>query len=321
MIQKIKQQWFLLGLILVSFSVILDSSNTLSDIGIRLKNNSGPEIMICLIFFISGLMIEVYQIQAGIKDTKATLLALIVIVVFSPLVAMLFTVFPLETGALIGLFIVAVMPTTLSSGVVMTRAAGGNMAHALFVTISSNFLGIFTIPFILSFLLSFLDQGKELVIDQKAIMMKLILLVLLPFIIGICMKIVINKRQQLNTNKLQLINQLMIISIVFMSLSGAKQVLLAYKMMFIPILVLVTVFHVVLLCVSFALTNIFTIGKGRYESIIFMGSQKTLPLSVMIQVTYFNEFGMALLVCVLHHIVHLMIDGYLSAKMGKEEDK
>jgi len=36
----------------------------------------------------------------------------------------------------------------------------------------------------------------------------------------------------------------------------------------------------------------------------------------MIQVTYFSEFGTALFVCVLHHIVHLMIDGYLSTKMN-----
>ena len=37
----------------------------------------------------------------------------------------------------------------------------------------------------------------------------------------------------------------------------------------------------------------------------------------MIQVTYFSEFGTALLVCVLHHIVHLMMDGYLSTKMNQ----
>jgi sodium/bile acid cotransporter 7 len=78
------------------------------------------------------------------------------------------------------------------------------------------------------------------------------------------------------------------------------------------------VFHLILLGSSFILIRFFQVGKGRRESIIFMGSQKTLPLSVMIQVTYFSEFGIALLVCVVHHIVHLMIDGYLSTKMSRD---
>jgi sodium/bile acid cotransporter 7 len=49
-----------------------------------------------------------------------------------------------------------------------------------------------------------------------------------------------------------------------------------------------------------------------------MGSQKTLPLAVMIQITCFPEYGTALLVCVLHHILHLMIDGYLATRIEKK---
>ncbi|MCK4767246.1 MAG: bile acid:sodium symporter, partial [Desulfobacula sp.] len=118
--QKIKKQWFLLGLVLIFLVVILDPSNTLVKIGMVLKDNHGPEIMIFLIFIISGLLIESDQIRAGIKDIKSTLLSLLVIVVFSPIAAGLLCLLPLETGVVIGLFIVAVMPTTLSSGIVMT---------------------------------------------------------------------------------------------------------------------------------------------------------------------------------------------------------
>ena len=316
MIQKIKKQWFLLSLVLIFAAVILDRSNSLSKIGIVLKNHHGPETIIFLIFIISGLLIESDQIREGVKDIQSTLLSLAVIIVFAPITAGLISVLPFETGVVIGLFIVAVMPSTLSSGVVMTGTAGGNMAHALFVTIISNFIAIFSIPFILTMLLSLQNLEKELVIDQGAIIIKLAFLVLVPLLIGICAKAKLFKARYLGKFKLQIINQCLIITIVFISLADVKQVLLGKGRAVFYIIVLVGIFHLILLGFSFLLVKLFSVEKGRCESIIFMGSQKTLPLSIMIQVTYFNEFGTALLVCVIHHIVHLMIDGYLSAKMS-----
>ncbi len=317
MIQKIKEFWFLLGLVLVFIAIIIDKSNTLARIGIILKNNHTSEIIIFLIFIVSGLLIEKDQIKAGIKDIKSTLLSLIVILIVAPTAALLAIFIPLETGVVIGLFLVAVMPTTLSSGVVMTGTAGGNMAHALFITIISNFIGIFSIPFILSWLLLFLNETKGLTIDQGAIIIKLIIIVLVPLIIGIYSKPFVYKIFHPDKKKLQMINQCMVIGMVFISLAGAKQVIMGKSSSFFYIILLVTVFHLILLGSSYVLIKIFSIKKGSCESILFMGSQKTLPLSIMIQVSYFSEYGIALLVCVMHHIVHLLIDGYLSVRMGK----
>ncbi|MBT5973529.1 bile acid:sodium symporter [Desulfobacula sp.] len=316
MVQKVKKQWFLLSLVFVFAAVIFDSSNILVKIGFFLKGNHGPEVLIFIIFIISGLLIESDQIKAGIRDIKSTVLALAVIIIIAPIAAGLICLLPLETGVAIGLFIVAVMPTTLSSGIVMTGTAGGNMAHALLITILSNFIGIFSIPVILSILLSSLDQQKELMIDRGAIFFKLTILVLFPLIIGIMSKAVVFKTGQLGQFKLQVVNQWMIIGVVFIALSGVKQVILGSGLSFFYILVLVSGFHLMLLGSCFLLVIFFGVEKGRYESIFFMGSQKTLALSAMIQVTYFSEFGTALLVCVLHHIVHLMMDGYLSTSMN-----
>jgi len=316
MVQKVKKQWFLLSLVFVFAAVIFDSSNILVKIGFFLKGNHGPEVLIFIIFIISGLLIESDQIKAGIQDIKSTVLALAVIIIIAPIAAGLICLLPLETGVAIGLFIVAVMPTTLSSGIVMTGTAGGNMAHALLITILSNFIGIFSIPVILSILLSSLDQQKELMIDRGAIFFKLIILVLFPLMIGIVSKAVVFKTGQLGQFKLQVVNQWMIIGVVFIALSGVKQVILGSGLSVFYILVLVSGFHLMLLGSCFLLVSFFGVEKGRYESIFFMGSQKTLALSAMIQVTYFSEFGTALLVCVLHHIVHLMMDGYLSTSMN-----
>jgi sodium/bile acid cotransporter 7 len=301
----------------VFIAIVLDQSDTLAKMGIFLKDNYASEIIIFLIFIVSGLLIEKDQIKAGIKDIKSTFLSLLVIMIIAPTTAILVVFLPLETGIVIGLFLVAVMPTTLSSGVVMTGVAGGNMAQALFITIVSNFISIVSIPLILSWLLLFLNQSKELTIDQGAIIIKLTILVLVPLIIGIYAKPFVYKMIHLDKKKMQVINQCMVIGMVFVSLGGAKQVLMGKGISILYIIALVAVFHLILLGSSSILIKIFAIKKGSSESIIFMGSQKTLPLSIMIQVSYFNEYGIALLVCVLHHIVHLLIDGYISARMGK----
>ncbi|MCP4669762.1 MAG: bile acid:sodium symporter [Desulfobacula sp.] len=315
--QKIKEFWFLIGLVLVSIAIIVDQSNALAKFGIVLKDNYASEIIIFIIFIVSGLLIEKDQIKAGIKDIKSTLLSLMVILIIAPAAALLSIFLPLETGVVIGLFLVAVMPTTLSSGVVMTGAAGGNMAHALFITIISNFIGIVSIPFILSWLLLFLNQNRGLSIDQGAIIIKLVALVLVPLIIGIYTKPFMYKIFHPEKKKLQILNQCMVIGMVFISLAGAKQVLMGKGFSLFYIIILVMIFHLILLGSASVLIKVFSVKKGSCESILFMGSQKTLPLSIMIQVSYFSEYGIALLVCVVHHIVHLLIDGYLSARMGK----
>jgi len=175
-VQKIKKQWFFTGIVLIFIFVIFDKTATLAQAGIFLKDHNGSSFMIFFIFLFSGLIIEADQIKAGIKDVKATTTALVVIVIFAPVAAYVLTFMPLETGVALGLFIVAVMPTTLSSGVVMTGQASGNIAHALFVTILSNCVAIISIPIILPLLLLSLKLDAVLYIDQKAIFIKLLIL-------------------------------------------------------------------------------------------------------------------------------------------------
>ena len=314
MINIIKKQWFLCGLVLIFLAVIFDKTGRIAFAGIYLKNHSGSSAMIFFIFILSGMIIDIDQMKSGIRDVKSTLAALLMIIVISPFVAAAMSFLSLETGIVIGLFLVAVMPTTISSGVVMTGNAGGNMAHALFVTIVSNCIAIVSIPLVLSLLLLLQQQNTMLSIDQKAIIVKLLILVLLPLLTGMFLKKIFFNITANQKKIMGIINQCCVICIVFMSLSGVKEILISKSSSFLLIVPLVIFFHLCLLGFSCLVSRLLNIGKGKRESVIFMGSQKTLPLSVMLQMTYFPEYGTALLVCVVHHIIHLMIDGYLAVK-------
>lgn len=311
--------WFMAGLVAVTVVVMVDVGQWTISIGRWLKNHHGPDIIIVLIFFLSGLVLEADQIRKGLADIKATGAALLVIFAVAPLVAFFGSHLPLNVQILTGLCLVAVMPTTLSSGVVMTGAAGGNMAHALFVTIVANALAVLTIPFGLGMLISSLGSARAIEIDKAAITVKIALLVLAPLCTGLAVRAkahtVIRKIQ----SKVQWINQGLILTIVWMALCQSRTALVTHLSAMLPIIGLVFIFHLLLLAAAFSLTTLLGFPPGRRESVIFMGGQKTLPLSIILQVKLFPDYGLTLVFCVAHHIIHLIMDGYLVERLRQRK--
>jgi sodium/bile acid cotransporter 7 len=284
----IKKYWFMAGLIAIFVVTLADTTEAISGIGEWFKVHHGPAVAVILIFFFSGLLLETYLLSGQL---------------------------PLDTGVKIGIFLVAVMPTTLSSGVVMTGAAGGNMAHALVITILASGLSVFSIPLVLSFLLNLVGGKTDISFDKTAMMLKITGLVILPLCIGLAVKYYAKVFFQKHDATLQLLNQCLILAIVWMALSQARAAILNGGEMIGWVLGLVFVFHGVLLASAGLLSWGLQLGPGRRESVIFMGGQKTLPLSVILQVSLFPQYGLALVVCVVHHIVHLLMDGYLVGRL------
>jgi len=311
----IKKYWFLIGLFLVFVITVADVSETVSSVGGWLKMHRGPDAVIVLVFFFSGLILDARQIRSDVMDIKGIIAALIIIFLVAPFIGALFGAIPLDTSVIIGIFLVAVMPTTLSSGVVMTGAAGGNMAQALVITILANGLAVFTIPVMLSLLLRLVGGSAVVYIDKSAIMIKLGFYVLLPLCFGLTIKFLTKSSMDRFVYRLQMLNQLLVLAIVWMAMSQARSAIISGGASVGIILLLVFSFHGILLAVAGIFIGCLKLGKGRRESVIFMGGQKTLPLSIILQVSLFPQYGLALVVCVLHHLIHLLMDGYLVGRL------
>ena len=313
----IKKYWFIAGLVLVFVITVADTTETVSGIGRWFKMHRGPDAVIVLIFFFSGLILNAREIRSGLMDIKGIAIALVIIFLVSPITGALFGMASLSTGIKIGVFLVAVMPTTLSSGVVMTGAAGGNMAHALVITILANGLAVFTIPVALSLLLNLVGGTAVVAIDKLAIVIKLGFYVLLPLCTGLTIKFFTKSFMGRFALKLQVLNQWLVLGIVWMAMSQARDAIINSGGSVGIVFLLVFGFHGILLSCAGLFSKLLKLGRGRRESVIFMGSQKTLPLSVILQVSLFPQYGLALVVCVLHHMVHLLMDGYLVGRLRK----
>ena len=92
-----------------------DSREWTVSAGRWLKDHGGPAMVIFLIFLFSGLTLDTRLLKKGISDIPATLADLVVIFIFSPILALAFRYLPLDIQVLTGLYLVAVMPSTLSS--------------------------------------------------------------------------------------------------------------------------------------------------------------------------------------------------------------
>lgn len=309
--QFLKKNWFMFGLLGVAALAVGDVTGVTVNMGVWLKAHKGPDVIITLIFFLSGLSLDTSQIRAGVSDYQGTLLALVFIFILAPLLAALYSFLPLATGIIIGLLLVSTMPTTLSSGIVMTGSAGGNMAHALLITIIANALAVFTIPVTLGLLFSFNGESRVIEIDQLPMMIKIATLVLLPLILGILTRNRVKSFIKPILPYTSICNQLGILSIVWMGSCQGREAIVSNLESVPPVLLVTFTYHLILVVLAIIATRLTKIPKKRRESIIFMGCQKTLALSIILQVSLFPEYGLALIVCVLHHITHLAMDAFL----------
>ncbi len=316
MLKWIRKYWFLCALSAVCLLTLADGTGILAGAGLWLKQHRAPELNIVVIFLLSGLALSPKQLSSGLGDVGGLLFTAVNIFIVAPLLAAVFSLIPMDTGIVIGLFLVAVMPPTLSSGVVMTAAAGGNAAHALVTTVAANSVSVFTIPYAFSLLLIFIGQSAAVTIDKAAIMLKIAALVIVPLAVGMLLKYFFASIYARIGHKINTINQWLILFIVWLAFSQTRGMLIDSGLTVGLILAMVFFYHGLLLISGWLLIRLSGREKGRRESILFMGGQKTLPLSIILQVSLFPQYPVALLVCVLHHIVHLIMDGYIVQRLG-----
>ncbi|EYU37191.1 hypothetical protein MIMGU_mgv1a010978mg [Erythranthe guttata] len=134
------------------------------------------------IFVISGLTLRSDEIGAAAEAWPVGLFGLASILLFTPLFSKVILLLKLQPQEFVtGLAIFSCMPTTLSSGVALTRLAGGNSALALAMTVISNLLGILIIPFSISKLIG---AGVGVSVPAERLLRSLVLTLLVPLILG-----------------------------------------------------------------------------------------------------------------------------------------
>lgn len=142
------------------------------------------QIAVAVVFFVQGLQLPSNDLREGLMAWKLHLFCQSWVFLLVPGIAIglgypLRQWIPEELH--IGLLYLAVLPTTIATSAAFTAQAKGNTAGILFNICFANFLGLFLAPTVLAWLLA----AKSNVAPALGPMfLKIILLLLVPFLIG-----------------------------------------------------------------------------------------------------------------------------------------
>jgi solute carrier family 10 (sodium/bile acid cotransporter), member 7 len=304
-----KQLFLPLGLILaIIFALLIPAG------GAFISDYSGLKILVFIIFLVSGYQTGSKGLALNKNLAVLFLVAALISLLLAPLLGLIVSKilnFPFHLA--MGLIIISTVPPTISSGVVITQVSGGNSVLALFLTITLNLLGIFSMPFVLDLCLK---AAGPVDIDQIALLNKMLLSVLLPFIIG---KTIRNLRRKPKILPLwSYINSGCVILIVYSSLATSRAAFAGLTPSdYMTILAGVACVHLLLLGINAQAGKTLKLSAADSKAMLFVTSQKTMALALAVLANVNFDTGNAIIVCLMFHFFQLFVDSFLATAIQK----
>jgi sodium/bile acid cotransporter 7 len=296
------------GLILAGIAAIISS-----DPGSWLKQAGAVRLFIIIIFLVNGYQLKLVDFKLEKGFIKTFIWAVFISLICGPFIGQAVGNIVGLTGELaLGLIVMSTVPSTLSSGIVITEVSGGNRLWALFLTIGLNIVGIFTIPFMLELTL---HANEEIEISACPLFFKLFTYVLVPLVVGMLGRNLISGKDF--SKKVKYIPSTCVILTVWVALSASRELLMSVSLMnYFYITVAVLAVHIILLvCNAVVGQFILKLAVAENRALIFTASQKTLPIAIGILAVLGDQVAAALLTCLLFHFGQLVIDSIITAKM------
>ncbi|MBL6838453.1 MAG: bile acid:sodium symporter [Puniceicoccaceae bacterium] len=137
-----------------------------------------------VIFFLQGLGLPTSELATGYRPKRLHAFVLSWNYLLFPLVTGLVLIplsliLPVELR--LGFWLLAIVPTTVSSAVVFSTVSGGDTSNAIFSTVFSNLLSVILVPAVA---VAYLAAETEAEIPLASLVTRLFILIILPLIIG-----------------------------------------------------------------------------------------------------------------------------------------
>ena len=278
------------------------------------------------VFFICGLTTDASAVARAARSWKDVAFGLASNLIISPLLAgPIAARLPLAPPALAtGLAVFMCVPTTLSSGVALTTAAGGDAALALVLTLASNLLGVITTPLTVALVLG----GGGGALDPTPLLKTLLRAVALPLAAGAALRAGFRSLPPwaaAHKPALARASALALAAVPWMQVSQATRAGVP-----LPLIQLAAaagagvVLHCGLLALNWSAVSLLRPGRdaaGARCALIVCASQKTLPVACAVLASVVGaDAGVAAAPIVGVHLAQVLIDGVL-AQVGVEGKK
>ncbi|PPL14115.1 bile acid:sodium symporter [Oceanisphaera arctica] len=272
--------------------------------------------LVALIFLMNGLQTSLQQLRPEPCFGRTLLSGALISLLLSPLLGWLVYAFGgLDDSLRLGLLVMSMVPPTLSSCVVLTRITGGKASWSLFMTLGLNFIGIATIPFMLSLLV-----GDSMQLSPWPMLLTLLKIVLLPFIGGMLLRLWLPALGRLPW--LGQVSTLSVIVTSWITLSASGQAL--YQLSagaLLELSVWSVLLHVALLLLCVLGGRLLRLALAERRALMFTASQKTMPVAVSVLVGLGSNSGAAVVSCILFHFLQMLFDSLLASRIQRRQKR
>lgn len=286
-------------------------------------NNGG----IALILFMQGLSLAFDKIRSGAGNWRLHLVIQGFTFVIFPLIGLLMdwvvpAIWKSEPQAVRnGFLFLCVLPSTISTSVVLTAVAGGNTPGALFNAAASNILGVLITPFLVHLLMKGTGQTSS---DFGPLLLKITMLTLVPFSVGMILRPFVRDWADRSKKWFTRISNGVIVFIVYTAFCDSVKEDVWHRHGTSD--TLLTGLFVVLLFVGISYLVHWTclgLKLSREDRIAayFCAVKKTLAMGVPLAALIFGhtpELSLILLPIMLYHPLQLFVNGVLANQWAKQ---
>jgi sodium/bile acid cotransporter 7 len=267
--------------------------------------------VIFAVFICSGLSLQTAELLRRARDLKALLYAVLAVSAVFPLLGYVTgKTFMLPPGSFVGLMVVTSSPPALASGIILSTLAGGSVPMAILITIGCSTTAVLLMPTVLEILLGL---GMRIDLPVAEMMWDLGLVVILPTVIGQLIRWPLVDRIRRWRPTIALVQSSLVILMIFTAVSkGAGQLRAHGLPLVVHVAAVVVSVHCIMLAINHTAGRTMRLSGPALRSLTIVASQKTLPLSAYVAMTYFPAYPTAVISCVLFHLLQLMVDSLLA---------
>lgn len=224
-----------------------------------------------------------------------------------------------KTGIWLGIFFLATLPSTVSSSVVMTNIARGNVPAAIFDASISSLLGVFLTPLWMRMFIDASTGGRGI----GPVLLSLTIQVLLPVCLGVFANKYWGEFSRRNDKKLRKFDQATIVLIVYVSFcSSFKEKMFAglssYSLVLLSVGMIVLFFFVY--GIIYLICKILHFNREDTIATLFCGSKKSLVHGAAMSQVILSApkmAGILILPTMIYHALQLIIVSILAQHWAK----
>jgi sodium/bile acid cotransporter 7 len=306
------RRWFLI-LLVVGITLTLVQPHTVQAVVAPIPTQG----VVAITLFLMGWSLESRRLWQALARPLPALWAVTVTYGLTPCLGWVARELFAALGCLdygLGILICTCVPCTLASAIIWTRLAGGNEATALLVTMLTT-----CTSWLITTAWLTLATGTQVEVDAVEMMLGLAVYLIVPVVLGQLARGPATLRWVAVRGKAAfgVISRLLILIVVLQAVLMVTERFRSNAISNqVPLLVVVGLVcigtHLVGLAVSYWGGKLFAFDHPNRIAIAFAGSQKTLPVGLLLVNTYFRQFPLAVVPLLLYHVGQLAVDTFIA---------